>query len=108
VNADGEAWLFSYGTLRDPQIQRALFGRMIEREPDALPGHRLILVTIGGTEYSSLEPSTHAADPVPGVVLRLTADELARADAYEGSTDYVRVTVQLESGREAFAYLSAR
>ena len=42
-----------------------------------------------------------------GLVLGLSEAELARADAYEGEADYVRVRIRLESGREAFVYLSA-
>jgi len=38
--------LFVYGSLRDPAVQRALFGRLIEGRPDALPGYRLSTVTI--------------------------------------------------------------
>ncbi len=43
---------------------------------------------------------------MPGVVLRITAAELAAADTYEVS-DYKRVTVRLKSGLEAFVYVAA-
>ena len=33
--------LFSYGTLRQRDVQRALFGRELEMQPDALTGYRL-------------------------------------------------------------------
>ena len=38
--------LFSYGTLRQPEVQRATFGREIEGRPDAIIGYDLDYVTI--------------------------------------------------------------
>jgi hypothetical protein len=32
------ALLFSYGTLQQPDVQRATFGRLLRGEPDALVG----------------------------------------------------------------------
>ena len=106
---DGEATilLFSYGTLRDPDVQRRLFGRRVEEEADALRGYRLATVVIDGETYPSLMSSGRPADRVSGLVLRLTETDLAAADAYEGTTEYVRATVCLESGRKAFVYVSA-
>ena len=102
----GDAHLFVYGTLRDAAVQRAVFGREVEGEADAVRGYRLVAVTIDGTAYSSLARCQPSEAPVHGLVLQLSEDELARADAYEGSTDYVRAVVSLESGRIAFVYLS--
>ncbi|RZJ42033.1 MAG: gamma-glutamylcyclotransferase, partial [Brevundimonas sp.] len=31
--------LFSYGTLQDPNVQQANFGRLLEGSPDRLPGY---------------------------------------------------------------------
>jgi hypothetical protein len=47
--------LFVYGSLRDPAVQRGLFGRVIEGTPDALPGCRLGSVTI--TDEAAIETS---------------------------------------------------
>src|SRR3954471_772906 len=41
-----EEWLFSYGTLRDPDVQRATFGREFKGHPDALVGWRTELLEI--------------------------------------------------------------
>ena len=107
--------LFSYGTLRQPEVQRALFGRELEMLPDTLIGYRLSTVVIGEAsvvETSGLEvhlvvvPTGDAADRVEGVVVGLTPEELAAADAYE-TADYARVTVTLASGLEAFLYAQA-
>ena len=36
MTPDGDLWLFSYGTLRQPQVQMANFGRLLEGRGDAL------------------------------------------------------------------------
>ena len=100
-------WLFVYGTLRDPDVQQAVFGRTFDTEPDSVVGHRLGTIEIDGEAYFLLQPSGDAGDEVPGLVLSLTEAELALADAYEGQVHYARVTVSLRSGRDAFVYVAA-
>ena len=62
-------YLFSYGTLQDPDVQLANFGRRLDGTSDALPGYRLdwLLITdpqvievsgSGGLIRSSLTPRT--------------------------------------------------
>lgn len=106
--------LFSYGTLQDPRVQRATFGRELAMAPDGLPGYRTELIEIhdadvvrtsGLAHHPALVPTGRDADVVAGSVLVLTADELAAADAYEVD-DYVRVGVTLASGAAAWAYVS--
>ena len=104
---DDECWLFAYGTLRDPAVQRAVLGREPESEADALAGYRLASVAIGGETYRTLCPADEGGEPIEGLALRLRVLELTAADAYEGETDYARVRVRLESGRDAFVYVSA-
>ena len=108
-------YLFVYGSLRDPAVQRALFDRLVEGVPDALPGYRLGKVTIsdegairtsGTATHLIVDPSDDPGDRVPGIVLRLSAAELEVADAYEVD-DYARIAVTLESGIEAFVYARA-
>ena len=106
MNGDDECWLFAYGTLRDPAVRRAVFGREPQSEADALAGYRLSTVSIGGETYRTLLPSAQAEASVEGLALRLRASELAAADSYEGETDYARIGVRLESGRDAFVYVS--
>ena len=105
------AYLFSYGTLRDPAVQRDTFGEEVEGEPDALPGHRLEQVEITDPDVLALScerfhpvavPGANS-DRVEGLVFELTDAQLARADAYEVD-DYERVSVTLESGRTAWIY----
>ena len=105
--------VFSYGTLRFPEVQLALYGRRVPTVPDRLPGYRLDWVRI--TDAAVIEKSGsdrhpilrrdpgHA--PVEGAYLELDDAELAATDDYEVD-DYVRVLVPLESGADAWAYLA--
>lgn len=106
--------LFSYGTLRLPEVQRALFGREVPTTPDALPGYRLatvritdpqVIATSGSDEHPVLVRAD-AADQVPGVCLWLDDSELAAADSYEVA-DYARALRPLASGAQAWVYLAA-
>jgi hypothetical protein len=106
--------LFSYGTLRQPEVQRALFGREVPTVADQLPGYRLDWLTITdpdviATSGSDRHPILHAGvagDLVEGAYLELTEGELAAADAYEVD-DYARAAVVLASGVDAWVYLAA-
>lgn len=107
--------LFSYGTLRQSDVQRALFGRELESAPDALTGYAVSTVMIGDpdvVETSGLEEhlivseTGNPSDRVDGVVLSLTEADLEAADAYE-TADYTRVAVTLASGTRAFLYARA-
>jgi gamma-glutamylcyclotransferase (GGCT)/AIG2-like uncharacterized protein YtfP len=107
--------LFSYGTLRQREVQLATCGRELDGEPDALAGYRLTEVLIDDPDVVTISgKATHAIacatrDPVDGItgmVFELTPAELAATDAYETSA-YSRIEVTLESGRRAFAYVAA-
>ncbi|MFT4226781.1 gamma-glutamylcyclotransferase family protein [Micropruina sp.] len=106
--------VFSYGTLRQENVQRALFGRPVVTVADALPGYRLdwltitdpeVIATSGSDRHPILRPGS-ATDVVPGAYLELDDHELAQADAYEVD-DYVRTAVTLASGTPAWVYLAA-
>ena len=105
--------LFSYGTLRQPEVQLATFGRLLEGRPDALPGFVLAPLAItspqvvalsGAAVHTIARRAGRAAESVPGVVFSLTPAELAAADAYEEDA-YARVEVELASGARAFVYI---
>ena len=107
--------LFSYGTLQLAQVQLATYGRLLEGSADVLRGFRLDVlpdrdpdaVRISGTKtHMAVRATGDPADRVPGTVFRLTEDELAATDQYEGS-DYCRAEVTLESGQLAIVYLDA-
>lgn len=106
--------VFSYGTLRDPQVQRSLYGRTPLTQPDVLIGYRLDWVEItdadviatSGSDRHPILRTGHSSDSVAGACLELTESELAATDAYEVD-DYQRHLVTLASGRTAWVYLGA-
>jgi len=107
-----EHLLFSYGTLRQPDVQAEVFGREVPGEPDAVVGHRLgevevddphVVAISGSAIHPGLVPTADEAALVHGTVLTLDDEQLARADAYEIDA-YRRVRVALASGRTAWVY----
>jgi gamma-glutamyl AIG2-like cyclotransferase len=105
--------LFSYGTLRDPAVQIANFGRELPGREDSVLGFRLSQVEItdphvlevsGLTHHPILVAAGNLTDTVDGVVLTLTDDDLARADEYEVD-DYHRIEAPLASGDTAWVYV---
>ena len=107
-------YLFSYGTLRQREVQLLVFGRELEMTPDALPGFELgvvrivdpeVIATSGSDEHPILRRSDDPTARVEGVALVVTARDLASADAYEVE-DYRRIAVELASGRRAYVYVA--
>jgi len=105
--------LFSYGTLRDPAVQRSTFGRELEGKTDSLPafkqsmiliGDAKVLATSGKSRHPIVQPSSDPNDSVAGIVFEITADELLAADRYEVEA-YERISVTLASGLAAWVYV---
>ena len=105
--------LFSYGTLQQPRVQLATFGRLLEGQADALPGFALaplaitdpgVVVLSGAGIHTIAHWTGNQTDLIPGVVFDITPAELDAADAYEVSA--VRIEVRLASGAKAFVYVS--
>ena len=105
--------LFSYGTLQQPGVQRATFGRLLNRRPDALQGFALrplpindphVVAVSGAAVHTIAHVTANASDVVSGVVFEVTQAELLACDAYEVSA--TRVEILLVSGQTAFAYVS--
>jgi gamma-glutamylcyclotransferase (GGCT)/AIG2-like uncharacterized protein YtfP len=106
--------LFSYGTLRQPEVQIANYGRLLDGEPDVLGGYRLVPVEIADPEVVRISgkaihtiamASGNPDDRIEGVVFGLSEAELAATDAYETDA-YARIEVTLESGRSAWVYVA--
>jgi gamma-glutamylcyclotransferase (GGCT)/AIG2-like uncharacterized protein YtfP len=95
--------LFVYGSLKEDDVQRAVFGRAVAGTPDTLAGFALSRLPAG---HLIVERTGNAADRVAGLRLSIGEAELAAADAYE-IADYARVAARLESGAEAFVYARA-
>lgn len=107
--------VFSYGTLRLPSVQAAIFGGPVPGRTAALAGYRSEPLTItdpeviarSGTDvHPILVPTGDPADRIEGTALELDDAQLAAADDYEVA-DYRRVEVLLESGDTAWVYAFA-
>lgn len=108
--------LFSYGTLQQPNVQLATFGRLLSGSADALVGCEQSMVAIDDPDVVRTSGKTHhpivrwTGRPdarVAGTVFEITQHELEQADAYEVSA-YRRVAAPLASGGTAWAYVDAR
>jgi gamma-glutamyl AIG2-like cyclotransferase len=107
--------LFSYGTLRQPDVQLATFGRELDGHLDAIIGYDLDYVTIadphviatsGSDRHPILRPTNRPDAHVDGTVFTISDAELAAADEYEVD-NYRRVSVPLRSGAQAWVYVFA-
>lgn len=106
--------LFSYGTLQQPAVQIETFGETILGQPDALVGFTKTMIEItdpdvlvlSGERFHPIVTKTQdPKDEVSGTVFALTAEQLAKADAYEVD-DYERVKVTMASGKSAWLYVA--
>ncbi len=106
--------LFSYGTLKYENVQLTTFGRKLIGKADNLPGYHLKTVQItdpkvieksGEEIHSIIHFSGNPEDQIPGVVFRISKEELEQADKYEVA-DYKRILVKLLSGESAWVYVS--
>jgi hypothetical protein len=104
--------LFSYGTLQQPEVQLANYGRELEGSADVLVGYRLAPLTISDASVLALSgkavhwiarASGDPADRIAGMLFHLSDAELAASDAYEVA-DYSPVEAALESGSWAWVY----
>ena len=109
--------LFSYGTLQKTSVQLATFGRELKGRSDALPGFTLRKVPIpaairhlsrGMRHNLNAVRSTDPGTVVEGMVLEITAEELAAADGYEAPARYHRMKARLRSGGLAWVYVHRR
>ena len=107
--------LFSYGTLRQRDVQLSTFGRLLDGRSDAIVGFDLDYVTItdphviatsGSDRHPILRPSDRADAAVEGTVFAISRGELLAADDYEVD-DYRRISVPLRSGDHAWVYVFA-
>ena len=104
--------LFSYGTLRQADVQVSTFGRTLRGAPDELVGFALstievvdpeFVATSGKARHAIVRQTGEPDHRVTGVALEVTEQELAEADAYEPA-GYVRIATTLASGCEAWVY----
>jgi gamma-glutamylcyclotransferase (GGCT)/AIG2-like uncharacterized protein YtfP len=107
--------LFSYGTLQQANVQMALFGRLLQGQPDALPEFEpstvpiedaQVLASSGMTHYANVTFNGRKDSHVSGMVFEITDDEFAAADRYEEPAGYKRIVVPLASGKHAWVYVA--
>lgn len=107
--------LFSYGTLRQLEVQLSTFGRVLDGHVDAVVGYELDYVTIadpnvvatsGSDRHPILRPADGDGAAIEGTVFEVSDAELLAADEYEVD-DYQRVSVPLRSGGHAWMYVFA-
>ncbi len=96
--------LFVYGTLRGPEVQQRVIGRVVKGVHDRLSGFRKATVTINNETYPSLVQDRDTTESVDGFVLSLQLDEIRKTDAYETDA-YRRRKVVLVSGTKAWVYV---
>ena len=108
--------LFSYGTLQLESVQEATFGRLLDGEPDAVTEFELAplkiedphVIAVSGKDVHTVARFTgRSADRIAGVLYRVTAAEIERADDYE-VVPCKRIAVALESGTRAWMYVDGR
>jgi len=106
--------LFSYGTLRDPAVQRSVFGRELTGRDDRIVGFRVdrlritdprVLAISGDADHPILVRTGDPADTVDGSALEVSEEDLLRADDYEVD-DYQRVEAPLASAATAWVYVA--
>lgn len=111
---DSSIWIFSYGTLRQPEVQIGIFGRRLEGEEDALVGHvsqpqrvtdPKVIALSGAAEHPALVETGNAEDDLVGWAFAVSEAELPLVDAYEAASLYRRTPIRLKSGRDAFVYV---
>jgi len=104
--------LFSYGTLRQEEVQLSTFGRKLEGQTDTLVGYVLKMIQIADADFAAKNGAHHrnleftgvASDFVEGMAFAVTQQELEQSDKYEPA-EYERVPVKLKSGLDAYVYL---
>ncbi len=105
--------LFSFGTLRQTQVQQSLFGRLVPSSPDRILGYRIgrvkitdpaAIETSGSDVHPALIATGQSSDVVEGEVLELTDNELAAVHRYE-QVSFECIRVETASGAAATAYV---
>ena len=97
--------LFSYGSLREPDVQLATFGRRLAGREDQLIGFTLGRIHRANEQLANVIRHERSDRRVAGMVFEVTEAELLSADEFERPYGYVRITASLASGGEGWVYL---
>ncbi len=96
-------FLFTYGTLQDAQVQKYVFGRVLEGRLDELPQFKWVKNAVYD-RYPLVTPTGNKKDSVEGWVYEVSDTELQTCDSYETSA-YQRQLLTLVSGNKAWVYV---
>lgn len=96
-------YLFTYGTLRNEEIQQNIFGRKTKGRIDWLIAYRISEKKLL-QRYPVIERTGLEKDRVKGVVYEVSHLELHKADEYETDA-YKRIEVVLKSKVKAWVYV---
>ncbi|MFZ5974878.1 MAG: gamma-glutamylcyclotransferase family protein [Bacillota bacterium] len=102
---EGKIGLFSYGTLKEPEIQEILFGQQVEMEKAVLINWR---VYCGSDGYFFVRGETGYS--VEGCILVLSEEQLHIADRWEEVPSYIRISTcaYLEDGSACEVWVYAK
>jgi len=92
--------LFVYGTLKKPEVQKSVFGRIAKTSADILLGYTKSKIKIDKT-YPIILPKKGSY--IKGMVFLVSSKELKLIDEYE-TNSYRRQKVFLKSGESAWVY----
>jgi len=96
--------VFIYDKLKDEEVQKKVFGRVVKSEKDVLRGWKKTKIMMGDEIYPIVVQDYGAS--VTGIVILIDVDELDKLDDFKTSR-YVRRKVNLESGRDGWIYVRA-
>ena len=85
--------LFSYGTLRNPEIQKRLFGTVLRQTPARLIGHAVYECQKDGYYFLKKESGSE----VEGHLIELNDEQLWICDQWEEVPLYIQEVVQVET-----------
>ena len=102
-------WLFSYGSLMNPQQFNKIAGKWQYARKALLYGYQLVFSGEGSADIILADPKSC----VYGVAYEISAQQLGKLDRYEGVPDgfYFRKKVQVEMTsrkHSAYAYLKSQ
>ena len=92
--------LFVYGTLKKPEVQKSVFGRIAENSSDILLNYTRSKIKIDKV-YPIILPKKEKY--IRGLVILVSSKELKLIDKYE-TNSYRRQKVFLKSGKAAWVY----
>ena len=96
-------YVFTYGTLLDPQIRKDVLGYPISSLASEVSGFRMAQVKLSGISYPMLVEDKQNKDWISGAYFKIDETDLKKLDEYE-STAYRRKLVTAADGTKVWIY----